>query len=96
MVESVSGFQVLCSGPSCKLEMLEACNSRMRKEVNFSLIPVLKIPYQTPEVLLSYVSKDASEGEEVLSNSCLTGDTGHRASGVAKMVTKACLARRFL
>jgi len=33
-----------------------------------------KFPYQTPQVLLSYVSKDGPEGEEVLSISCLTGE----------------------
>jgi hypothetical protein len=53
-------------------------------------------PYQTPKILLSYVSKDAAEGEEDLSISCLTGDTGYRPSGVSKMVTKAWPRRNSL
>jgi hypothetical protein len=51
-----------------------------------------RIPNQTPEVLLSYVSKDGREGEEDLSNTRLTGDTSCPPSGIAKMVTKAMVA----
>jgi hypothetical protein len=64
-------------------------------EAEYFSSPGPLFPYQTPEVLLSYVSKDRAEGEEDLSISCLTGDTGHPRSGVSKMVTKAWSACNF-